>query len=67
MSSFNKTSSRASTPVTAAVVIAVLCAVGLYLMEFGPKSTVSDAGISMITTATAQRAGATVLPTVPNQ
>ncbi len=66
MSSFDKTSSRASTPVTAAVVIAVLCAVGLYFMEFGP-STVSDAGINMITTATVHRAGATALPTVPNQ
>jgi hypothetical protein len=67
MSAFDKTSSRASIPVTAAVVIVVLCAVGLYFNEFGPKSAVSDAGINMITTATAHRAGATALPTVPNQ
>ena len=66
MSSLNKTSSRPST-VTVAVVTAVLCALGLYFMEFGPKSTASDAGINMITTATVHRAGATVLPSVPNQ
>ena len=67
MSAFSKSSSRASIPVMAAVVIAVLCAVGLYFKDFGPKSAVSDAGINMITTATVHRAGATALPTVPNQ
>ncbi len=67
MSAFNRTSSRASVPAISAVVIAVLCAVGLYVMEFSPKSAVSDAGINMITTATVHRAGAIALPTVPNQ
>ena len=67
MTTFNKTSSRASIPVISAVVIAVLCAVGLYVMEFAPKSAVSDTGINMITTATVHRAGAIALPTVPNQ
>jgi hypothetical protein len=67
MSAFKKTSSRASIPVMAAVVIAVLCAAGLYFMDFSPKSAVADGGINMITTATVNRAGATVLPTIPNQ
>jgi len=52
-------------PVTMAAVIAVVGAVTLYLMDFGPKNEVQRGAINMITAASVDRAGATALPTRP--
>lgn len=52
-------------PVTVAAVIAVIGAVTLYLMDFGPKNEVQSGAINMITAASVDRAGATALPTKP--
>ena len=51
-------------PVTAVAVIAVVGAAALYFMNFGPQNEVPH-GISMITAAVVDQAGATVLPTQP--
>ena len=54
---------RAFIPVTAALVVAIVGAVVLYRMDFGPKNGVQSGAINMITAATVDRAGATAAPT----
>ena len=51
-------------PFVIAVLIAVLGTAALFVLEIGGRSEVADNGISMVTSAAADRAGATVLPTV---
>jgi hypothetical protein len=47
-------------PVALAAIIAVVGTVTLFFMAFGPTNNVQSNGISMITTAVVDRAGATV-------
>ena len=47
-------------PATAAAIIAVVGTVTLFFMAFGPANEVHSNGISMITAAAVDRAGATV-------
>ncbi len=65
MSNREKYSKRELVPVAAAVVLAVVGAASLYLTDFGPKSAAAQPGITMITTAVVERAGAIALPTAP--
>ena len=51
-------------PFAIAVVVAVLGTAALFVTEFGAKEEVASNGINMVTAASADRAGATVLPTV---
>jgi hypothetical protein len=51
-------------PFVVAVVVAVLGTAALFVLEFGTKDEVAGDGISMVTSAAADRAGATALPTV---
>jgi hypothetical protein len=51
-------------PFAIAVAVAVLGTVALFFLEFGTKQEIASNGISMITSAAADRAGAAVLPTV---
>ena len=53
-------------PFAVAVVIAVLGTVALFVLEFRSRDEVASDGISMVTSAAADRAGATVQPTVDN-
>jgi hypothetical protein len=53
-------------PFAIAVVVAVLGTAAFFVLEFGTKDEVAGNGISMVTSATADRAGATVRPTVDN-
>jgi hypothetical protein len=53
-------------PFAIAVVVAVLGTAGLFFLEFGAREEVASNGISMVTAASVDRAGATVLPTVDN-
>jgi hypothetical protein len=53
-------------PFAIAVIVAVLGTAGLFLLEFGARDEVAGNGISMVTAASVDRAGATVLPTVDN-
>jgi hypothetical protein len=50
-------------PFAIAVVVAVLGTAALFVLEFGTKDEVADNGISMVTSAAADRAGATARPT----
>jgi len=50
-------------PFAIAVLVAVLGTVALFFLEFGTKQETAGDGISMITSAAADRAGAVVLPT----
>jgi hypothetical protein len=52
-------------PAIAAAAVAVLATAALFLLEFSPPRNVLRGEPSMITTAAATRAGATVLPTDP--
>ena len=51
-------------PFAIAVLVAVLSTVALFFLEFGTKQEIARDGMSMITSAAADRAGAVVLPTV---
>jgi hypothetical protein len=51
-------------PFAIAVVVAVAGTAALFFLEFGTKNEVAGDGISMVTSAAADRAGATALPTV---
>ncbi|KJC51713.1 hypothetical protein UP10_12670 [Bradyrhizobium sp. LTSPM299] len=52
-------------PALATAIVAVLATAALILLEFTPRHDVRAAGPGMITSAAADRAGATVLPTDP--
>lgn len=53
---------RALVPVAIAVVVAVI-GTALFAVELRTKDVVADNGISMITTAVVEKAGATAYPT----
>lgn len=53
----------ARVPFAIAVVVAVLGTVALFVLELGTKDEVAGNGISMVTSAAADRAGATARPT----
>jgi hypothetical protein len=52
-------------PVSAAIALAVALvgATAILLMDFGPRTRVQPAGISMVTAAAVERAGATIVQT----
>jgi hypothetical protein len=50
---------------TLALVIAAASAATLFFMDFSPKDDAEHHGVSMITAAVVERAGATALPTEP--
>ena len=52
-------------PALAAVVVALLSIAALLIAENDQRYETRSSGISMITTAVVERAGAIVLPTVP--
>jgi hypothetical protein len=52
-------------PFVIAVVVAVVGTVAMFVLEFGTKDEVTN-GIGMVTSAAADRAGATARPTVDN-
>jgi len=66
MQTAKKNTQGAVVPFAIAVLIAVLGTAALFVLEFGGRGEVAGNGISMVTSAAADRAGATVLPTVDN-
>ena len=54
---------RSLVPVAVAVVVAVIGTAALFVMELRTKIDIADNGIGMVTTAAAERAGATAYPT----
>jgi hypothetical protein len=66
MQTKKKNTRGALVPFVTAVLIAVLGTAALFVLEFRTKNEVSNNGISMVTAASADRAGATVQPTVDN-
>ena len=61
-----KNTRGAMVPVAIAVVVAVLGTAAIFVLEIGVKNDVAGNGISMITSAAADRAGATARPTAAN-
>lgn len=53
-------------PFVIAVVVAVLGTGAFFVLEFGTRDEVTGNGIGMVTSAAADRAGATARPTVDN-
>jgi hypothetical protein len=51
-------------PFVVAVVVAVLGTTAFFVLEFGSRDEIARDGISMVTSAAADRAGATAVPTV---
>ena len=66
MQTAKKNTPGALVPFAIAVVVAVLGTIALFVLEFGPKGEIAENGISMVTSAAADRAGATARPTVDN-
>ena len=66
MQTAKKNARGALVPFVIAVLIAVLGTAALFVLELGGRGDVADNGISMVTAASADRAGATVLPTIDN-
>lgn len=54
---------RSLVPVATAIVVAVIGTAALFVMELRTKVVVAGDGIGMVTTAAAERAGATAYPT----
>jgi hypothetical protein len=50
-------------PAAIAVVVAVIGTAALFVLEFRTKGEITGNGIGMVTTAAAERAGATAYPT----
>jgi len=61
-----KNTRGALVPFAIAVVVAVLGTAALFVTEFATRDEFPSNGVSMVTAASADRAGATVLPTVDN-
>ena len=61
-----KNTRGAMVPVAIAVVVAVLGTAAIFVLEIGTKDERAGNGISMITSAAANRAGATARPTDAN-
>jgi hypothetical protein len=51
-------------PAAIAVAVVLVGTAAIYFMDFGPGARVQPRGITMVTTAAAERAGATVVPTI---
>jgi hypothetical protein len=51
-------------PAAIAAAVALAGMIVIFLMDFGPGTGVQARGITMITAAAVERAGATVVPTV---
>ena len=66
MQTARKNTRGALVPFAIAVLIAVLGTAALFVLEFRSRGEVAGNGISMVTAASADRAGATVRPTVDN-
>ena len=66
MQTARKNTRGALAPFAIAVLIAVLGTAALFVLEFRSRDEVASDGISMVTSAAADRAGATVQPTVDN-
>jgi hypothetical protein len=63
MQTARKNARGALVPFTIAVLIAVLGTAALFVLEFRTRDEIADNGISMVTSAAADRAGATARPT----
>ena len=55
---------RELSPAAIAAAVALVGTTAIYLMDFGPGTGVQQGAINMVTAAAAERAGATVVPTV---
>ena len=55
---------RELVPAGIVAAVALVGATVIYFMDFGPGTGVQLPGITMVTAASAERAGATVMPTV---
>ena len=53
-------------PVAIATVVAVIGTAALFVLDLRTRDEAAGNGVSMITTAAAERAGATVHPTAPD-
>ena len=51
-------------PVAIAAAVALVGTIAIFLMDFGPGTGVEAGGITMVTVAAVERAGATLVPTV---
>jgi hypothetical protein len=56
-------SRRQLAPAAIAVAVALVGATAIFFMDFGSETRVQSNGISMVTAAAVERAGATVVPT----
>jgi hypothetical protein len=61
----SKSGRRELLPMAVAAAIALSGSLTLFLMDFGPNNDVQRGGLSMITAAVVDRAGATASPTQP--
>jgi hypothetical protein len=55
---------RELVPAAIAAAVALAGTIAIFFMDFGPGTGVQQGAITMVTAATADRAGATVVPTV---
>jgi hypothetical protein len=51
-------------PAAIAAAVALIGSIAIFLMDFGPGTGVQARGITMVTAAAVERAGATMVPTV---
>lgn len=58
---------RSLVPVTLALIVAVVGTAVLWNMDFGRKIAVRNDGMNKISRAALARAGATEMPTLPNE
>lgn len=65
MNNFDKNTRGALFPVLLAILIAVAGTAAMFLIEFRPNDDAARTGVSMISAASADRAGATAHPTAP--
>ena len=54
-------------PIVVALIVAVIGAAVLFRMDFGPHHAIRNDGINKISRAALARAGATEMPTPPNE
>jgi hypothetical protein len=65
MSAHRKDRHRELVPMIVAGLIALVCSVSIFWMDFGPGSDAQGSGNGMITAAVLSKAGAVALPTEP--
>jgi hypothetical protein len=51
-------------PAAVAAAVALVGSIAIFLMDFGPGTGVETRGITMVTAAAVERAGAIIVPTV---